>query len=255
MPVKDPLLAQYIAGVLAAVPEADRGKVEARLIELEEGGLRQADYSKLSAEAQKAKQQFDALYAQNMDWFETRKADLAELDTLRQKVAAGDRTPTPTPTPTPTTVPADAITKKQLEDHLASMERGAVGFIAESNVLALKHYKDFGEVLNITELLADPRVQQIGLQGVYQAKFAEQIKTKADAAQAARDEALRKEGADKARAELAASRHPYPVVGNEPSSLDALEAAQAGQKPTVKSLDDIAAEYSRLSASRMGAPA
>jgi len=254
MPVKDPLLVQYIAGVLAAVPEAERGKVEARLIELEEGGLRQADYSKLSAEAQKAKQQFDALYAQNMDWFETRKADLAELDTLRQKVAAGDPNPHP-PNPTPTTIPADAITKKQLEDHLATMERGAVGFIAESNVLALKHYKDFGEVLNITELLADPRVQQIGLQGVYQAKFAEQIKTKADAAQAARDEALRKEGADKARAELAASRHPYPVVGNEPSSLDALEAAQAGQKPTVKSLDDIAAEYSRLSTSRMGASA
>jgi hypothetical protein len=251
MPVKDP----FLAGVLATVPEADRGKAEARLIELEDGGLRQADYSKLSAEAQSAKKQFDDLYAKNMEWFETRKADLGELDTLRAKVAAGDTTHTTTTTTAAATVPADVITKKQFEEHLATMERGAVGFIAESNVLALKHYQQFGEVLNISELLADPNVQRIGLQGVYQAKFAEQIKAKADAAQTARDEALRKEGADKARADLAASRHPYPVVGNEPSSLDALEAAQAGQKPTVKTLDDIAAEYARLGASRGGAPA
>ncbi len=75
------------------------------------------------------------------------------------------------------------------------------------------------------------------------------------AADDAKADALRKEGYDKARTELASRTHPYPVVGNEPSALDAIEAAvRSGDgKVSVKSLDDIAAEYARLGASRLGA--
>lgn len=244
MPVKD----QFLAGVLAHVPEADRGKAEAALVALEEGGLRQADYSRLAAEARAAQERFDALYQQNTEWFEARRADLAELDTLRAKVADT----TKVEKPLVADLPKDVITKKELETILDQTERGAVGFIAEANSLSMQHFKEFGEILNITDLLADKRVQQIGLKGVYQDKFKDQITAKAAAAQAAHDATIREEGAKAERERLASTQHPYPVVGNEPSALDAIEAARSGKSPEVKSIDAIAAEYARLSAARTG---
>lgn len=77
MPVKD----AFLAGILAHVPEADRSKADAALEALEKDGLRQADYSKLANEASEAKAKFDKLYEANTEWYESRKVDLAELDT------------------------------------------------------------------------------------------------------------------------------------------------------------------------------
>jgi len=249
MAVKD----AFLAGILATVPEADRGKAEARLEALEAGELKQSDYSRLANEANAAKQKFDDLYTKNTEWYTQRQTDLAELDDLRAKVAAGivgDPAVKPV-----VVVPPDVITKKVFEETLAATERGAVGFIAEANGLTMKHFQQFGEILNINDLLTDPRVQQIGLQGVYADKFKDQIKAKADAAETARQDAIRKDERTKVLAEVAGQHHPYPVVGNESSSLDAIEAAarSGDSKVVVKSLDDMAAEYARLNATRAGA--
>jgi hypothetical protein len=247
MPVKN----AFLAGVLAHVPEAERGKAEAELITLEEGGLRQADYSKLSAEAQAAKQKFDDLYTKNTDWYTQRQADLQELDTLRAKVATVDPTVV---VPKPAALPDNMITKEELRKQMDEQERGAVGFIAQANRLQLQHFKEFGEILDLNDLLADKQVQQIGLNGVYQLKFKEQIAAKVKAADDARAEAFRKEGREAAFKELAGKSTQYPVLGNEASSLDAIEAARLSGdgKVTLKSLDDMASEYARLNASRMG---
>jgi hypothetical protein len=243
MPVKDP----FLAGVLATIPEGERAKAEARLIELEEGGLRQADYSRLSAEAQAAKRAADDLLAQNQAWFTEREAALKEVDTLRARVS------------NPTTVtevkpPEGMVTVKDFTDRLVRMEQEAVGYIAESQMLTLKHFKEFGEVLNVNELVTDPRAQKIGIQGVYAEKYKEQIAAKAKAADDARAEAFRVEGEKRAIERMAAQRGPgYPVTGNEPSSLDALEAARAaGTKVTEVSIDQMSAELARLSAARLG---
>lgn len=239
MPVKD----AFLAGVLAHVPEAERGKAEAKLIELEEGGLRQSDYSKLAADAQAEKERFEKLYEANTAWFEEKKTALAEIDPLRAKVTELEgRKPT-------VDLPKDVITEKSLNERLDLMERGAVGFIAEANALTMKHFQQFGEILNMQELLADKRVQTIGLQGVYADKFKDQIKAKADAAEAVRAEALREEGRVAERTKYA-NRAPYPVVGNEPSALDGIEAARAGEQPKVKSVEDMSAEYARLGGAR-----
>lgn len=242
MAVKD----AYLAGVLALLPEAERGKAETRLTELEEGELRQKDYSTKVAEARAAQERFDKLYGENTTWFEERRADLAELDTLRAKVAELAANPKAAD------LPKDLVTKKDLDLFTDTLERGAVGFIAQANVLALEHYKAFGEVLDITDLMADKRIQQIGLKGVYADKFAPQLKAKVDAAQTARDAAIREEGAKLERERLASAQHPYPVVGNEPSALDAIEAARTGKQPEVKSVDAMASEYARLSGVRAG---
>lgn len=243
------LKSAFLTGILAHVPEAERGKAETELEALEKGTLRQEDYSKLANEATAAKQKFDDLYTKNTEWYESRQADLAELDTLR---AAPKPTPA-VPDPTKPVVPPSGFTKEEVLKLFDTTERGAVAFIAEANALTLKHFKEFGDILNVSDLLTDKRVQQIGLQGVYADRFKEQIAAKVKAADDARAETLRKEGYEKARAELANSRHPYPVVGNEPSALDGIEAARAGEKPAVKSVDDMASEYARLNATRAGA--
>lgn len=248
MPIKD----TFLAGILAHVPEADRGKVETAIEGLEANGLRQSEFSKLSDEAAAAKKAFDAKLAENIAWYNDRKAALGEVDTLRAEnaelKAKGNGTGEGEHDK-PFKLPEGLVYKKDVEE----LERGAVGFIAEANVLALKHYKDFNEILNITDLMKDPRVQQIGIQGVYADKFKDQIAAKAKAAKDASDEALRKEGYEKARAEQANQHHPYPVVGNEPSVLDGIEAARAGKQVAARSVDEMAAEFARLNAVRAGA--
>src|ERR1700720_663514 len=112
MPLKDP----FLAGILANVPEADRGKAEASLIALEEGGLRQADYSRLSAEAQATKKQFDDLHAKNLAWFTERQAALEEVDSLRARLASGEVKSPPANGEQPPKLPEGLITKKELQE-------------------------------------------------------------------------------------------------------------------------------------------
>ncbi len=245
MAVKD----AYLAGVLAHVPETERGKAEAAIQALEEGGLRQADYSRLAAEAKAAQDRFDALYASNLDWLETRKAGLEELDTLRGEVTELRKRPATAD------LPKDVLTAKDLDTRIGTLEREALGAITEFNTLSLQHYQQFGEVLDLNKLMADKRVQQIGLRGVYQDLYKEPIKAKADAAQAARDEAIREEGRKAERERIAGAQHPYPVSGNEPSALDAIEAARGGKQVAVSTVDDMAAAYHRLSETRAGTAA
>jgi hypothetical protein len=243
----------FLAGILAHVPEAERGKAQEALEGLEERGLMRSDYSKLADQATKAQQAADKLLADNQAWWDAHKESMTELDALRARVTSGGD---PAPQPQPPKLPDGLITKKELTEILNQTERGAVGFIAEANVLSIQHYKDFGEILNVTELATDPRAQQIGIQGVYREKFKEQLAAKAKTAADAQAEAFRLEGEKRAMERLSQQRGPgYPVVGNEPSSLDAIEAAvRSGDgKVQLKSLDDMAVEYARLSSTRAGA--
>lgn len=253
MPLKSP----FLTGVLSHVPEGERGKAETELIALEEGSLRQADYSKLSSEARTTKENFEALHAKNLDWFEANKAALDEAAGLRTKVTELEaKVGTAAPGTT------SGLTKEDLDKHvnaaLAETERGAVSFITESNKLGMEHFKTFGDVLDLAPLLADKRIQQIGLRAVYNEVYKPQLTEKSNVAIKAREDALREEGRQAERTALAGKTHPYPVVGNEHSSLDAIEAARAagdGKVAVGKSADELASEYVRLQGQRTGAPA
>jgi hypothetical protein len=237
-----PIKSAYLAGILAHIPEAERGKVETEIETLEKDGLRQSDYSKKSDELQAEKTKFEGLYASNLDWFEQHKAALAETDTLRARVVELEKKPAPTTAD----LPKDLIRRSDLD----GMERDAVGFIAASTRLGLEHFQNFGKVLDISALLADKRIQTLGLQGVYNETFKDDITAKATAAQTARDEAIREEARKEERAKLAATRTQYPVVGNETSALDGIEASRDGKAPAVRSVDEMAAEYARLGVTR-----
>lgn len=199
------------------------------------GGQRTALTAK-EAEAQ-------AIYESNKAWYDSHKDALAELDRLR---AAGRTTDTGDPIP-----PVKPDPKYITVEQLAETERGAVAFFNDLNTLSMRHFQQFGEVLDTQSLLTDKRVQQIGVLGVYRDVHKAQID--------ARDAKLKQEAEDKIRldertkvlAANASQHHPYPVRGNEPSTLDRFEQP-ASQAPVAKTVDEMATEYARLSAARTG---
>lgn len=247
MAIKD----AFLAGILAHVPDADRGKAEAAISGLEENGLRQSEFSKLADDAKAAEQRFKDLYESNVQWLEERKAALTDYDALKLEVVDLRKRPA---AGAPVELPKDLITEKVLNERIEALERGAVGVIALVPKLAVEHYQRFGEVLDTGMLLADKRVQQIGIQGVYNEVFKDKLALKAKEATDARDETLRKEGEERLRGTIR-QQPAYPVVGNEPSALDAIEAERGGQKPQVATVDQMADAYSRLSTTRAGASA
>ena len=225
---------------------------EAGLMTLGNNVLRQDEFSRsmnelagqrtaTETEAAKAR----ALYDSNKEWWDAKQAEMAELDALRAQVAGK-----PAGTPDPTKPEPKYLTAEDL----AQTERGAVAFIAEANRLTMQHFQQFGEILDINALLGDKRVQQIGLVGVYAEKFKPQLDAKAAERAAAAEEKIRADERQKIATASASQHHPYPVRGNEPSTLDRFERP-ADQAPKVASVDDMAAEYARLSAARTGVPA
>lgn len=246
MAVKD----AFLAGILAQLPEADRGKAEAAIEGLEAGHLRQDEFSREMNRIKTVETAANDLLQQNTDWFTNQQANLQELERLRGEIKTGvlvkaGGTGVP-PAGGDTFSKADVT--KLLTDTIAETERGAVGFITELSGLSMTHFKEFGEVLDTNALLADKRVQQLGLRGVYNDLHKDQLAAKATAAQTARDDKIRQEARTALLTEQAASHRPYPITGNEASTLDGIEP---GKTPTeAKSVDQLAQEFARLGAAR-----
>jgi hypothetical protein len=250
----------FLAGVLARLPEALRAQAEATFAAAEAesalevlgtGALAQPEINRRFDEIKKKETELDAWHGQLTEWFEQKKTDLAELDALRAKPApTPELRPNGQPTPNGHVDPSRFISREDFDKTLAAQERGALAFFDQLNQLSLRHFKDFGEVLNTTPLLTDRRLAQLGLEGIYQELHKEQLEARAKAAREAEVEKIRQEERTKLQAELAGQHHPYPVRGNEPSTLDGIEAQVAGKPPQAKTIDDMVAEYARLSAAR-----
>lgn len=233
---------------------------QARAEELGEAGvqklgasvLRQDDYSRsmnelsgqrtaLTAKEQEAQAAYDA----NKAWFEQQQANLEELDRLRK---GGATVPGATP---PAAAAPKAITEELLAKTLAETERGAVAFFTDLNQLSLQHFQQFGEILDTQKLLTHPKVQQVGLRGVYAEVYKPQLDARTTKQAAEAEEKIRADERQKVLAGQASTQHPYPIRGNEPSTLDGLEAARTTQQPpATKSVDDMVGEYARLNAAR-----
>jgi hypothetical protein len=227
---------------------------EAGLVTLGNNVLRQDEFSRSMNELGSKKAEADGLYQSNKDWFDQKQKDLEELDALRKQVAAGTGNghgTTGTGT-TGTTTPPVGITKEELDRTLALTEQGAVAFFTDLNSLSLQHFQQFGEVLDTTKLITDKRVQQIGLRGVYADQHKEQLDARAQKSRQDAEDKIRLDERQKVLAAQASSQHPYPIRGNEPGTLDALEAARTGSTPQPKSVDDLVNEYARLNAGRAG---
>jgi hypothetical protein len=150
---------------------------------------------------------------------------------------------TPLQTPKPAELPTDVIRAADLE----ARERVYAQYANITPRLTIRHFREFGEELDMDEIINDPRVKQLGVMGVYDAKykdrFAEKAKQREDESRAKFEADIR---ADERK--RLASRPLTPVGDDSPlASLDSPD-----KKPGSASVEDLAAEYERLVAGRAG---
>lgn len=248
----------YPDPTVRAAREAELG--DAGLTALGNGVLRREDHSRemnelqtLRTAAETAKAEYEQLHGANKQWFEEQQANLQELERLRKQVA-GNGGGNPNPNPNPSPAEPKVVTADALAATLAEQERGAVGFISATTKLALQHMQMFNEVLDIDALLADKRVQQIGILGVYREQHKAQLDARDAEIKKKAEDAIRLDERTKVLQQQNSNHVPYPVRGNEPSTLDALEQPPAS-RPAAATVDQMAEQYLRLQAGRIGAPA
>lgn len=117
---------------------------------------------------------------------------------------------------------------------IVESERNAIPFVAALNDLSMKHFHEFGELLDTKTLTQDPRVYdgKHGLEGTYTAIYGERYIAKAQAAReaelAAAKAAGMAEGEAKVRASLPTGDPRFPL--GQPAATPMGEALTAVQK-------------------------
>ncbi len=233
---------QYMADLLALAPEEKRAELKEFyeseagrpiLETLGDGYLRQQDYSKNMDGVKKYKADLDA-------WYEGNKAQLEE---------AAKRKTDPTPPKATEGLLTRDDFKKALDDELATRESAYANFSFTTSRMALRHFRDFGEELDLEALAKDPDVKSVGLVGVYDKLYGPKLKEKAAKAEEKRiNDIVATRVAEERKKDL--SRPPYPTGSpNDVSPLDALE--HPPEKPQTATVEDMAVEYDRLTQERL----
>ena len=229
-----------VADWVKTLPEADRAVVQAALDKadaqpavqfLGEASLRQSDYSRAMNELQERTTREDA-YRQELEaWGATHKTELEDLRAYRtahpdQPVREPLVTPVPDPVRSaPIQSPAadsaafkdDVI--KQFRSEMDQREQDYAAFVAESGPLQIQHFQSFGEVLDIRKLMQHPEIAKAGLKGVYQIVYADQLRARADAAEALKVQKIKDDAKAEVRAEFLAQGavvFPPPTEGGSP---------------------------------------
>lgn len=227
---------EFLAGVLAKLPESVRGQVETAfndpqaadaLVAIGSGALAQSDINRKYQEIQTKQAELDAAiataqedYQKNVDWYKTTSA---ELETLRA-AARGHTPPPPAPPPAAPT----GLSREDIDKILAERDQGYAGVLGLATTLAAQHLKNFGEVLDGNELINFAKEKRLPLAEAYKQKFSEQITAKAQAEEKARIDKLVEE---RLQAERRNHQQPFPIRSQEPSVLDVLEAKERPATP------------------------
>lgn len=151
-------------------------------------------------------------------------------------------------------LPAGVVTEEVLKTTLGNFESSVLGFAADQNLLMQQHFKNFGDILDVTPLIKHPQIRELGLVGVYNLVHKAALEAKATEAQTARDKKIADEAVAKFRAEQG-TQMPYPLVGQGPQSgspLDGLNVKVEAGAPGL--VDRASAEYARLQAGRAANP-
>lgn len=257
---------EFLAGVIAKLPAELQtqakelfGKPEAKdaIIIVGDGALARPDYSKhmndLQVKETELKTKLDNLNA----WYTDNEAALREYLVIKPEYDTLKAAPPPLPKPgDPPPTPADP--RKLVEEVLNEQGREYVALSAWLAGKAVEHLHQFGEVLNVMELTADPRLGKpiagqpgrvFSLPDVYASKYGERVTAKVN-------EANEKKFNDEVEKRMVEERkknvnQPFPLRGDtSPSVLDVLQTKDGSAAHT---LDTAVAEYERLGASRTSA--
>lgn len=253
----------FMAGVLAKLPEEKRAQVEAifndptaedALVVVGTGALAQPDINKRYDDLKAKEAALTDDYTKLTAWYEDNKGKLDEYAELKAHVGSGGSAP-PKPD-TSTFDPSKFIDQKTFEIEMRHQQMAAANYLGLQTALTLSHYRDFGEVLDTRELLADKRLgtqlpdgRLFGLQDAYTQKFADKITERDKAREDARIKKLVDERLAEERKALPAQA--FPIKG-APSPLDVLDPTSA-TKPEQYTVDSAVAEYQRLQEARQTA--
>ena len=250
----------FMAGVLAKIPEDKRAQVEAALTEdalvmLGSGALAQSDINRKYDELKAKEETLADDYTKLNTWYEEKKGMLTEYDTLK---AAAGKNPAlhPVVTPPPEIDYSKVMSKEEFLTSMIDQQRSAANYLALQQKLALTHLKQFDEILDAGELLADkslgktlPDGRIYGLEDAYRTKYAEKLTERANKLEETRINTL--VDAKVSERMRANPGLPMPIRGGG-SPLDALEVdpKSAGAQFTAEAA---ALEYDRLQQSRQTA--
>ena len=256
---------QFLAGVLAKISDPEkRAQVQAALEDpasadalemIGVGTLAQSDINKKYDELKSKEDSLTEDYNRLNAWFADNKAKLEEYDTLKK----GQPTPPVVPPVAPVPDLSKFIDQDTFHKTMQQEQMAAANYLGLQNVLTLSHYKDFGEILDTRELLADKRLglqlpdgRVFGLKDAYEAKFSDKIAERDKTREQQRVQKLVDEGVAE-RLKGMPQQQAYPLKG-APSPLDLLEPG-ATQKPDdpAFSVDAAVAEYHRLQQARSAA--
>ena len=253
---------QALQELLGKLSEADRAVVAPIFDKPEaadaikyagDGILRRQDHSARLNDLNAQTATLNKNHADLTTWYEGNKR---ALEVGAKAIEAGWTPERPSAADLATVLPAEAVRKADLDKILDQREMGAVEFIDTANTLAFQHFKTFGEVIRVRDLVRDPRVSQVnpetgriyGIEGVYQLMHGTRL---AEIAKKAEDDRitgivntrLTEERRKQANLPVA------PIAGQAPSPLDSLAPATADSSPGL--VDKAADEYQRLVAARV----
>lgn len=262
----------FLEGVVAKLPAdkqqafRDQYMTETALLEsVGDGVLRQDDYSRQTAQLARDRKVLDDYYVENSPKVE-RAAKL--LERFPDGNVPDDFGVTETVVKqTPVDVKAiEEVVFGKVGKTIENSERGAAAFMAKLTDMASTHMKEFGEVLNTSEIVNDPRVYEIGLDGLYKEKYGEKYTAKAQAAHEAEIAAAVKRGEDAAMAKFRSEnpQQPYPTANSARNPVMAALTAEQTERladpakfqnrPFVNRVDAGAAaeEYHKLASTTAG---
>jgi hypothetical protein len=186
---------------------------------LEEGQLRQSDYSRQVAEAQARVQEALALRQQLVEW---QKQEQARLDAAHANISTTDEGTNPTT--------FTGITKDEWLSEKQKMEQGAIGLLSVMNRKSFNYFKEFGEELDTDAVLKTASQNGVNFEIAYDLY----TKPRRDEKAAKElEERIKRERTEAAAEALANAQiptgSPYQQLrGGDPHPLDL--AAQTGQK-------------------------
>jgi hypothetical protein len=256
----------FLAGVLAKLPQEQQAQARAifeaaeakdAVVLLGDGALARSDYSRSMDSLREKEQALNEYYVRLDGWYSENKQ---ALDATRS-TGGGDPTP---PREQPPAQPAAGGNLALTQDDIRRIANDAINeagrdYIAVSAFLATqgaRHSHLFGEPLDMTELVANPKLGKpiygqpgrvYSLQDAYLERYGERIQKKQ---QEAEDKRINDE-VDKRlseRIKQTSSGHPFPLR-QESSPLDVLQTKDG---PSVHTLDSAVAEYERLVAAKQG---
>lgn len=213
----------FLAEVLSALPDGelrtqasalfDKAEAQTAIQKIGEGTLRQSDYSKAMATVQEKDAQADEYHGQLSKWAGDHETELKDLREYKAKhPEQGGNVPNnsnpnlpanPIQTPAQPTADAGAIIK-QVRAEMDTREQDYAAFIAESTPLAVQHFRDFNEVLDMRKLMTHPNISKVGLKGVYEEVYAEPIRARREAEEKVKLDKVKAEAKAEARQELLA---------------------------------------------------